>query len=89
MIITIHSRCRIAFVFYAREFVKLLLTQALLVEEEVVHRCRSLVGVIAGPHCKEGGRAGPVEERGMVMKADRCEEGEVHCRDEEEWEVEH
>ena len=79
----------IAFVFYAIEFVKILLTQVLLVEEEVVHRCRSLVGVMAGPHCREGGKAGPVEERGMVMKADCREEGEVHGRDEEEWEVEH
>ena len=42
---------------------------------------------MAGPHC-EGGNAGAVEERGTVMKADRCEEGEVHGRDEEEWEVE-
>ena len=59
-----------------------------LVEEEVVHHCRSPVGVMAGPHCKEGGKAGPVEERGTVMKADRREEGEVHGRDEEEREVE-
>ena len=31
-----------------------------VVEEEVVHHCHSLVGVMAGPHCKEGGKAGPV-----------------------------